>query len=245
MTVTTGKVVAITGASSGIGEATALRLAAEGARVVLGGRREDLLEKIATRIIEAGGQAAWRRTDVRDRADLAALVALARERFGRLDALVGNAGVAEIAPLDDLHVEAWETMVDVNIKGFLHGVAAALPVFREQGSGHFVTTVSTSALRVVPGQTVYAGTKIAVRMMSEGLRQEAGPGLRVTTVSPGFVATEFAGSAPDPATRAAMLRRRDEIAIEPDAVARAIAYVIDQPADVDVNEIVIRPTAQD
>ncbi|MEU8626568.1 SDR family oxidoreductase [Streptomyces sp. NPDC048669] len=240
-----GKVVAITGASSGIGEATALLLAARGAKVVLGARRPERLEALAARIEEAGGEAAWARTDVKRRADLTGLVALARERFGKLDVLVSNAGVGPISPLDDLRVEEWEEMIDVNLKGVLYGIAAALPVFREQGFGHFVNTVSTAGLRIVPLQAVYAGTKNAVRTISEGLRQEAGDSLRVTVVSPGFVRTEFADSLSDPGIRAQIADRMEKIAIPPEAVARAIAFAVEQPDGVDVGDIVVRPTAQD
>lgn len=176
----TDKVVAITGASSGIGEATARVLAAAGAKVVLGARR---VERITPLAAELGGVA--RATDVTRREDLAALVALAVERFGKLDVLVGNAGIARIGPLDDLAVDDWLAMIDVNLNGFLYGIAAALPVFRRQGFGHFVTTISVSGLRVVPNQAIYAGTKNAVRTIHEGLRQEAGPHLRVTGISPG------------------------------------------------------------
>ncbi|WP_329367733.1 SDR family oxidoreductase [Streptomyces sp. NBC_00669] len=239
-----GKVVALTGASSGIGEATALLLAARGARLVLGARRTDRLDALAARITAAGGEAVTARTDVRRSEDLAALVALAGQRFGRLDVLVGNAGIGPVSPLDDLRLEDWADMVDINVKGLLHGIAAALPVFRAQGSGHFVTTLSTAGLRIVPGQVVYAATKNAARTICEGLRQEAGPHIRVTSVSPGFVHTDFAAGAADPRVRAELLAKRDEIAIPPDAIARAIGYAIEQPADVDVNEIVIRPTAQ-
>lgn len=240
-----GKVVAITGAGSGIGEATALLLASRGAKVVLGARRPERLEALAARIEEAGGEAAWARTDVKRRADLTDLVALARERFGKLDVLVSNAGVGPISPLDDLRVEEWEEMIDVNLKGVLYGIAAALPVFREQGFGHFVNTVSTAGLRVVPLQAVYAGTKNAVRTISEGLRQEAGDSLRVTVVSPGFVRTEFADSVPDPGVRAQVADKMEKIAIPPEAVARAIAFAVEQPDGVDVGDIVVRPTAQD
>ncbi|HEX8864260.1 MAG TPA: SDR family oxidoreductase, partial [Lentzea sp.] len=182
-----GKVVAITGASSGIGEATARLLAERGARLVLGARREDRLADIAA---EIGGE--HLRVDVTRSADLQSLVALARDRFGRLDVLVSNAGIGPISPLDDLRVDEWDAMVDVNIKGVLHGIAAALPVFRSQQSGHFVTTASTAAMRVVPAMAVYAGTKVAVRAICEGLRQESAGAFRVTTVFPGFVHTDFA-----------------------------------------------------
>ena len=172
------------------------------------------------------------------------LVDLARERFGRLDVLVSNAGVMPIGPLDELDVDAWERMVDVNIKGVLFGIAAALPVFREQGGGHFVTTASTAAYKVVPNQAVYAGTKAAVRMICEGLRQEADGTVRVTTISPGFVHTDSPGHVSIPAVREQIRGARDRMAIPPDAIARAIAFAIEQPAEVDVNEIIVRPTAQ-
>ena len=239
-----GAVVAITGASGGIGEATAVLLGERGARVVLGARRADQLDAVAERVRAAGGEAATAVTDVRRREDLTALVDRARERFGRLDALVANAGVGLVSPLDDLRVDDWDEMVDVNLRGVLHGVAAALPVFREQGSGHFVTVVSTAGLRITPGQVVYAATKNAVRTLCEGLRQEAGPALRVTAVSPGFTATEFVGGIADDATREQYTRTRDEIAIPPEAIGRAIVFALEQPDGVDVGEIVVRPTAQ-
>ncbi|MCM3804712.1 SDR family oxidoreductase [Streptomyces sp. DR7-3] len=239
-----GKVVAITGASSGIGEATALLLAERGATVVLGARRSDRIEALAARIAGAGGEAVPAATDVKRRADLSRLVATARERYGKLDVLVSNAGISPISPLDDLRVEDWEEMVDVNIKGVLYGIAEALPVFREQGFGHFVHTLSTAGLTIVPTMSVYAGTKNAVRAISEGLRQEAGESLRVTTVSPGYTRTGLADSITDPDARSAIQSGMDKIAISPDAIARAIAFAIEQPAGVDVGEIVVRPTAQ-
>ncbi|MFJ5631677.1 SDR family oxidoreductase [Streptomyces goshikiensis] len=239
-----GKVVAITGASSGIGEATALLLAERGARLVLGARRSDRLTDLVRRITEAGGEAVHIRTDVTRREDLHGLVGLALERFGRLDVLVSNAGSGAISPLDDLRVDEWDQMVDVNIKGVLHGIGAALPVFRAQGSGHFVTTASTAAFRVVPAMAVYAGTKFAVRAICEGLRQEAGDSVRVTTVSPGQVHTEFAEASSNAGIRAKITETRDRLAIPPEAIARAIAFAVEQPAEVDVNEIVVRPTAQ-
>jgi NADP-dependent 3-hydroxy acid dehydrogenase YdfG len=239
-----GKVIVITGASSGIGAATAELLAGRGARVVLGARRAERLSALATRIAEAGGEAAYRPTDVRRRADLAALASLATERFGRLDVMVSNVGVGLVSPLDDLRVDDWDEMVDTNIKGVLYGIAAALPVFRQQRSGQFVHVASTAAYRTSAAQAVYSGTKFAVRAISEGLRLEAGPDLRVTTVSPGFVDTDFVQGATDPAVRAQFIETRDRMAIPPAAVARAIAFAISQPSDVDVNEIVVRPTAQ-
>ena len=244
MTGSSGKVIAITGASSGIGKATARLLAGRGARVVLGARRADRLADLAARIEADGGAAAHVPVDVTRRADLTALTALAQDRFGRLDVLVSSAGIGLVSPLDDLRVEDWDAMIDVNLRGVLYGIAAALPVFRAQGSGHFVNVVSTAGLRITPGQTVYAGTKNAVRTISEGLRQEAGENLRVTVVSPGFVRTGFTDSVPDDRLRAELSAARDRMAIAPDAIAEAIAFAIEQPSDVDVGDIVVRPTAQ-
>ena len=238
------KVVAITGASSGIGEATARLLAARGARVVLGARGADRLEALTASIVAAGGDAVFVPTDVRQRADVTALVALALERYGRLDVLVSNAGVGPISPLDDLRVDDWEAMIDINIKGLLYGIAAALPIFRAQSAGHFVNVASTAAHRIVPTMAVYAATKLAVRTISEGLRQEAGDSLRVTVISPGVTRTNFADSMTDAAIRARTVASMNSIAMSPQAVARAIAFAIEQPADIDVGEIIVRPTAQ-
>jgi NADP-dependent 3-hydroxy acid dehydrogenase YdfG len=239
-----GKVVAITGASSGIGEATALLLAERGAKLVLGARRSDRLEALAARIAEVGGEAAWARTDVSRRDDVLDLVELARDRYAKLDVLISNAGIGPISPLDDLRVEEWEAMIDINLKGVLYGIAAALPVFREQGFGHFVNTASTAAHRIVPNQSVYAGTKTAVRVISEGLRQEAGDKLRVTVITPGFTRTDVADDATNPQVKAQIAESKDRFAMPPEAVARAIAFAIEQPADIDVGEVVVRPTAQ-
>jgi NADP-dependent 3-hydroxy acid dehydrogenase YdfG len=238
-----GKVVAITGASSGIGEATALLLGERGAKLVLGARRADRLAALADRIA-AAGEAAYAPTDVKRRNDLEKLVKLACERYGKLDVLISNAGVAPISAFDDLRVEDWEEMIDTNIKGVLFGVAAALPVFRRQGFGHFIHIVSTSGLKIVPLQGVYAATKNAVRTLTEALRQEAGASLRVSGISPGFVQTELANSMTDARTRASTLEQMEKIAIAPDAIARAIAFAIAEPGDVDISEIVVRPTAQ-
>ena len=237
-----GKVVTITGASSGIGEATALLLAERGAKVVLGARRADRLEALAARIRDVGGEVAYASTNVRRRGDLSNLVKLAREQYGKLDVLINNAGVMPISPLDDLRVEDWEEMIDVNIKGVLYGIAAALPVFRAQGSGHFVNIASTAAHLVVPTMSVYAGTKMAVRAISEGLRQEAGDKLRVTIISPGITRTNFADTMTNPEVKAQLQERADKTAMQPEAIARAIAYAIEQPANIDVSEIIVRPT---
>jgi NADP-dependent 3-hydroxy acid dehydrogenase YdfG len=239
------KVVAITGASSGIGAATALELAARGAAVVLGARRTDRLDSLVARIRAEGGRAEMLEVDVTNRADLEQLVALAVNRFGRLDVLVANAGVARIAPMADLDVDDWDVMIDVNLRGVLHGIAAALPVFRHQGHGHLVTTVSTSGLKIVPTQAVYAGTKNAVRTLLEALRQESTDGvLRTTSISPGFVHTELVDYIDDPGQREQAQHAMAALGIGPDAVARAIAFAIEQPDDVEIGDITIRPARQ-
>ena len=239
-----GKVIAITGASSGIGEATALLLAGRGAKVVLGARRSDRLEALVDRIATAGGEAFYVPANVTKRSDMSNLVKAACARFGKLDVFINNAGIGPISLFDDLRVEDWDAMIDVNLKGVLYGIAAALPVFRSQGFGHFVNIISTAGLKIVPLHGVYAATKNAVRTITEGLRQEAGDSLRVTGISPGFIHTDFAESMTNPEVKAQTLGTRDKMAISPDAIARAIAFAIEQPADVDVGDIVIRPTAQ-
>lgn len=239
-----GKIVAVTGASSGIGEATARLLAGRGARVVLGARRADRLDGVVAAIAADGGDAVAVPLDVARRDEVEAFVGTARERHGRLDVLVANAGVGPVSPLDDLRVDDWDAMVDVNLRGVLHGVAAALPLFRAQGYGQFVTVVSTAGLRIVPNQVVYAATKNAVRTLSEGLRQEAGARLRVTAVSPGATRTDFGEASPNPEVRGQIAAMVREVGMDPAAVARAIAFAVEQPDDVDVSEIVVRPTAQ-
>jgi NADP-dependent 3-hydroxy acid dehydrogenase YdfG len=234
-----GKVIAITGAGSGIGEAAARLLASRGAKLVLGARREAPLRRLAE---ELG--ATYRVTDVTRRDDVHALVAHAREIHGRLDVLISNAGVGPISPLDELKVDEWDAMVDINLKGVLHGIAAALPIFREQGSGHFVHTSSTAAHRVLPTMAVYSATKIAVNHVSEGLRQEAGPDLRVTVITPGMTNTPFASDITSPTVLANISDAKETIGQSPEAVARAMAFAITQPPEVDVGEIVVRPTAQ-
>ncbi|MCX5175192.1 SDR family oxidoreductase [Streptomyces virginiae] len=236
------KVVAITGASSGIGEATARRLAADGHRLFLGARRTDRLDAIGREIDEAGGTAAVRRLDVTDAADVRAFVAAARDRYGRVDVLVNNAGVMPLSPLDALKVDEWDRMIDVNVRGVLHGIAAALPVMRAQGGGHFVNVASVGAYEVSPTAAVYCATKYAVRAISEGLRQESDGTVRVTLVSPGVTESELAEGISDPAAREAMKAYR-AVALPASAIAGAIAYAVAQPAEVDVNEIVVRPAA--
>lgn len=241
----TNKVIAITGASSGIGRATAQLLARRGYAVALGARREDVLAALTSELNEAGGQAAYRMTDVRRRADLEALVEHAVTRFGRLDAIVNNAGIGPISRFDALRVEDWDAMIDVNLRGVLYGIAAALPVFARQGGGHVINVISTAGLKIAPTMGVYAATKNAVRTVTEALRQEAGPNLRVTEVSPGVIATNFASSMTDEKAKAAIAERLTGIAIAPEAIARGILFALEQPPEVDVGSIVIRPTAQD
>lgn len=238
------KVIAITGASSGIGEATALLLAEQGAKVVLGARNLDKLKKIADRIIKKGGQATYISIDVKQRHDLVKLVKTACDQYGKLDVLINNAGIAPISPLDELRVEDWDNMIDVNIKGVLYGIAAALPIFRKQGFGHFVNTASTAGLITTPTMAVYSATKFAVRAISEGLRQESGDKLRVTIITPGFVNTNLANSMTNTDVKAQINNAMEKMAISPNAIAKAIVYAIEQPANVDVGEIIIRPTAQ-
>lgn len=238
------KVVVITGASSGIGRATAIMLAKQGAKLVLGARREEPLKALANEISAYSPEVTFVVTDVSKKEDMESLVNLACSTFGRLDVLIANAGVGPISSMDELRVEDWEAMIDINLKGYLYGVAAALPVFRKQESGHFVSVISTAGLRIVAGQGVYAGTKNAVRTINEALRIEAGANLRVTGVSPGFVKTQFADSMTDPATQEKVKAAMDTMGMSPDAIARAIVFAIDQPDDVDVGDIVVRPTAQ-
>jgi NADP-dependent 3-hydroxy acid dehydrogenase YdfG len=240
-----GNVIAITGASSGIGEATARLLAARGAALALGARRTDRLDALATELRADGASVVVTATDVVRREDLERLVALAESEFGRLDVLISNAGISTIGPVGDGDVDGWSAMIDVNLRGVLYGIAAAMPVFRRQGSGHFVTTVSTAGLKIVPDMAVYAATKNAVRTVMEGLRQESRDGVvRTTSISPGFVRTELDGSITDPTLRAEIRSSMDEFGLAPEAVARAIAFAIEQPHDVEIGDITIRPTVQ-
>ncbi|MEU8040108.1 SDR family oxidoreductase [Streptosporangium sp. NPDC049078] len=236
------KVIAVTGASSGIGEATALRLAADGHHLLLGARRTDRLEQLTAKITTDGGSASFQRLDVTDAADVRAFVSTARERYGRLDVMVNNAGVMPLSPLAELRVDEWDRMIDVNVRGVLHGIAAALPVMRERGGGHFVNIASVGAYEVSPTAAVYCATKFAVRAISEGLRQESAGDIRVSVVSPGVTESELADSISDPVAREAMRTYRS-VAIPAEAIADAIAFAISRPAEVDVNEIVIRPAA--
>lgn len=235
------KVVLITGASSGIGEATAKVLAAQGATVVLGARRTDRLEALVANITAAGGQASALALDVTRREDLQAFADHALGRFGRIDVIVNNAGVMPLSPLASLKVDEWERMIDVNIKGVLYGIAAALPIFQRQGSGHVINIASIGGLYVVPTAAVYCATKYAVRAISDGLRQENDK-IRVTCVYPGVVESELADTITDASAAQAMQQFR-KIALKPAAIANAIAHAINQPADVDTTDIVVRPVA--
>lgn len=238
-----GKVVAITGASSGIGEAIAVMLAAKGARVVLAARRADKIKALAEQITASGGQATYAATDVTNREDMTKLVELACDQYGKLDVMVNNAGIAHLSRIDELHVAEWEAMIDVNLKGVLYGIAAAIPAFKKQGSGHIINIISTSGIKIVPTQGVYAGTKNAVRTITEALRQEAGTSMRVTGISPGMVRTALTSHNNNPEMKEA-ISNMHKIAISPDAIARAVVYAISQPPEVEVGDIVVRPTAQ-
>jgi NADP-dependent 3-hydroxy acid dehydrogenase YdfG len=241
MTDLNDKVIAVTGASSGIGEATARLLAARGAKLLIGARRVDRLEALAAEIRTAGGVVEVRALDVTDRADVAAFVAFAVERFGRLDVLVNNAGVMPLSPLAALKTDEWDRMIDVNIHGVLNGVAAALPGFVAQGFGQFVNVASLGAHYVVPTGAVYCATKFAVWAITDGIRQEHN-NIRATIISPGVVESELADSITDPGAIEGMKAFR-EVALKPDAIARAVAFAVSQPADVDVSEVIVRPTA--
>jgi NADP-dependent 3-hydroxy acid dehydrogenase YdfG len=238
------KVVIVTGASSGLGEATARRLAKNGAKLMLAARREDRLKELVAAIEQEGGTAAYQVTDVADRQQVEALAQATREAYGRIDVLINNAGLMPLSPLDLVKVDEWEKMVDVNIKGVLYGIAAVLPTMREQKSGHVINLSSVAGHVVFPGAAVYCATKFAVRALSEGLRMESNGEIRATNISPGAVATELTGSISDSQT-AEGVGELYSVAIDADAIARTIAFAIEQPEDVDVNEMIVRPTKQE
>ena len=241
------KVVIITGASSGIGEATAKLLASKGAKVVLGARRENELKELIKAIEEAGGQAAYRVTDVTDPADNAALVNLAKETFGRVDVVFLNAGIMPNSPLSALKTTDWNQTVDINIKGVLNGVAAVLPTFVEQGSGHVITTSSVAGLKAYPGGAVYGGTKWFVRDFMEVLRMESaqeGTNIRTATIYPAAINTELLNAISHEGTAKAMTGVYDQYGISPDRVASVVAVAIDQPDDTNISEFTVGPTSQ-
>jgi NADP-dependent 3-hydroxy acid dehydrogenase YdfG len=241
-----GKVVVITGASSGLGEATARFLSAEGATIVLGARRQDRLKALAEMLASAGGKALSVTTDVTDRAQVKRLVDAAVRTFGRVDVMINNAGLMPQALLELLKVDEWDQMINVNIKGVLYGIAAALPHMKEKKTGHFINVSSVAGHRVGPGFAVYAATKHAVLALSEGLRQEVKPyNIRTTVISPGAVATELPNSVTDPAAADRIKKFYADVAVPADSFARAVAYAMSQPDDVDINEILFRPTKQE
>jgi NADP-dependent 3-hydroxy acid dehydrogenase YdfG len=241
-----GKVVVITGASSGIGESTARLLAGNGAKVVLGARRKDRIDAVVQDITARGGSALGFKTDVTKRADVEALAKGAVDEHGRIDVIVNNAGLMPIAPMAALKVEEWDRMIDVNIKGLLYGVAAVLPIMQKQKQGHIINIASVFGFKVfAPGGVVYSATKFAVRAVTEGLRMEQkADNIRCTMISPGAVATEAPEGSSDEATRK-NLREFYKMAVPADSIARAITYAIEQPAQVEIDEVVIRPTVQD
>ena len=240
------KVVVITGASSGLGEATARLLSAEGAAVVLGARRLDRLTSLASELTSRGGKALALATDVTRREEVKRLVDAAVQGFGRIDVMINNAGLMPQSPLERLKIDEWDRMIDVNIKGVLYGIAAALPPMQQQQSGHIINVSSVAGHKVGPGSAVYAATKHAVLALSEGLRQEVKPyNIRTTVISPGAVATELPDSVTDPATAERIRKFYAEVAIPAASFARVVAFAITQPEEVDVNEILFRPTRQE
>jgi NADP-dependent 3-hydroxy acid dehydrogenase YdfG len=240
-----GKVVVITGASSGLGEATARLLSAQGANVVLGARRANRLQSLADELTGSGGKGLAITTDVTHCDQVKRLVDAAVQTYGRIDVMINNAGLMPRAPLERLKIEEWNQTIDVNIKGVLYGIAAALPYMKQQKAGHIISVSSVAGHKVGPDYAVYAATKHAVRVLSEGLRQEVKPyNIRTTVISPGAVATELPNSVTEPDIAEGIHKFYDEIAIPADSFARAVAFAMSQPEDVDVNEILFRPTRQ-
>lgn len=236
------KVIAITGASSGIGEATAKLLAQNGAKIVLGARRTNKLEKLVKEIHASGGTAEFKAVDVTDRANVKAFVEFSKDKFGRVDVIFNNAGVMPLSPMNALKVEEWDNMINVNIQGVLNGIAAGLPIMEAQGGGQIINTASIGAHVVVPTAAVYCATKYAVWAISEGLRQESHH-IRVTTISPGVVATELGSDITDESSKG-LLKELRTTALPSEAIARAVLYAVSQPDDVDVNEVIVRPIRQ-
>ena len=240
-----GKVVVITGASSGLGEATARLLSAQGACVALGARRFDRIQTLANELKASGGKVIAIATDVTQCDQVKRLVDAAVQAFGRIDVMINNAGLMPHSPLERLKIDDWNRMIDVNIKGVLYGIAAALPHMKRQKAGHVINLSSVAGHKVRPGSAVYAATKHAVLALSEGLRMEVKPyNIRTTVISPGAVATELPNSITEPDV-AESVRKMYEIAIPAESFARAVAFAISQPEEMDVNEILFRPTRQD
>ncbi len=238
------KVVIITGASSGIGEATAKELASKGAKVVLAARREDRLRKLQSEIQTSSGQVIYKVTDVSSRGQMENLAAYALKEFGQIDVLVNNAGIMPLSPLHQGKVDEWDTMIDVNIKGVLYGIAAVLPYMRERKEGHIINVSSIAGHLVFEASAVYSGTKFAVRAITEGLRMEEAPNnIRTTIISPGTITTELLNSISDPVLKSSIVEV-SKIGIEPASIARSVAFAIEQPADVAINEMIVRPTVQ-
>jgi NADP-dependent 3-hydroxy acid dehydrogenase YdfG len=241
-----GKVVAITGASSGLGEATARLLSAQGASVVLGARRHDRIQSLAGDLTRNGGKALAVTTDVAHCEQVKKFVDAAVKAYGRIDVMINNAGLMPQSMLERLKIDEWDRMIDVNLKGVLYGIAAALPYMKEQKSGHIINVSSVAGHKVGPRFAVYAATKYAVRALSEGLRQEVKPyNIRTTVISPGAVATELPNGVTDPAAAERIRKFYADIAIPADSFARVVAFAMSQPEDVDINEILFRPTRQE
>ena len=239
-----GKVIAITGASSGMGKAIAMELAKKGAKVVLGARRTEHLQKLVEEIKSKGGEATFTKIDVKNKTDLVLLVNTAVEQYGKLDVIVNNAGVSQLSRIDELDIDGWEEMIDINLKGVLYGMAAAIPIFKQHQSGHIVNIISTSGIKIVPMQGVYAGTKNAIRTIAEAFRQESNGNIRITGISPGIVKTDFANNIKNEEMKTTIQQGMEQIAIDPIAIANAVIYAVSQPDDVEIGDIVIRPSKQ-
>lgn len=239
-----GKVVAVTGASSGMGKAIAIELAKNGAKVILGARRTEQLEQLVEEIKSKGGEATFTKIDVKNKADLVQFVITAVAQYGKLDVIVNNAGVSQLSRIDELDIDGWEEMIDINLKGVLYGMAAAIPFFKQQQSGHIINIISTSGIKIVPMQGVYAGTKNAIRTIAEAFRQESNGNIRITGISPGIVKTDFANNIKNEEMKTAVQKGMEQIAIDPIAIANAVIYAISQPDDIEIGDVVIRPSKQ-
>lgn len=239
-----GKVVVITGASSGIGASIALKLSQYGAKVVLGARRKDKLEELAAQIKKSGNDVEYSTTDVTKSKDLIILVQKAVDTFGRVDVIINNAGISQLSRIDDLDIDGWDQMIDINLKGVLYGMAAAIPIFKQQKRGHIINIISTSGIKIVPMQGVYAGTKNAIRTIGEAFRQESNGEIRITGISPGVVKTDFANGIKNDQMKLIIKENMEKLAIDPVAIANAVIYAMEQPIDVEIGDIVIRPAIQ-